>query len=80
MHLPRTEVKTERKNRHNRISNAMDEEERLVLQGFDDILKNKNKEKYAKSLVRTTTKNQHAFHRLSTKRKTNLQGAHSGVH
>ena len=46
----------------------MDEEELLVLKGFADIVKNKKTEKYAKNLVRTSTKRDHHIHRVGTKK------------
>ena len=46
----------------------MDEEEKLVLKGFADIVKNNKTEKYAKGLVRTSSnKREHQLNKLSAK-------------
>ena len=46
----------------------MDEDELLVLQDFAADVKNKGAGKYARNLVRTSTKRDHHIHRLGTKK------------
>ena len=54
-----TEEKDMSKRKTTRLERKLDEDERLVMQGFSEIVLGKNTEKYAKNLVRTTTKRDH---------------------
>ena len=77
--MSNTEYKRDKSNRPNRFEQTMDEGERLVMQDFRQIIKSNKAEKYAKNLVRSTTKRDVKVHRLSNKLRhanTNARLAH----